>query len=406
MPTRITGNIPLPPPQQLPDVPLAGNGLNQRPLLRRVQSGASSLISRGQNAPLPNVTQGQGTQRGHVRELQQINPEESPRKPSAAGRTSLNARRLDQGIAPSTPLLDGRQNPVAATKRESRWAIALWGKLPTQRLELFIEHLEFMLESADHFETTYHCYSHRLPDDAARAGLLNRFAEAHVLEKLLEQWAAGPSADGLSLAELLLGDTADFKGTVDTLQVCLGLNNLANKNVARNSAFFTDRGRQKLPRERRNPSSEESPHAGITDSRNRSPSMEGVFSESVRHAKGFLQRDPDSPTAQRFKACGIPYIGGVSGSIETLLALMEALQPKHGLTDFELTERERIIALHSALLVYGGHHSLMECMLPARAYGYFREVPNPLRVGYDAAIKVLNDSMKELGMDPGVSLAE
>lgn len=125
------------------------------------------------------------------------------------------------------------------------------------------------------------------------------------------------------------------------------------------------------------------------------------------HFKGDVERTPQSQTAQKFMDSGTPFIGGASGTIEQIVSMMEKDKPHGSLPSEESNQREQIIALYSAMLVIGGNHSLMEGLLPAKGYGYFKEIPDVLESpeGYGEAMAAIGKRFpgldQQLSSDPG-----
>lgn len=366
-----------------------------------------SLIQRGRSSAVPTLIQGRAGTRS-------ARAEGTHGKPSMPESTVLESVRTVLGASVQHAELsahvsvDHRENNKLATVRESRWAIDMWRELDPDHRALLLENIRLQVESVLYLETQYPEFKEDLGDEA-RHRVERSFAASRSLGAQLD--AYGPSADvsGVAICELLGGrkreGESDFKTVIDGLEACIGSLNPKRTEVARDSLVFKDRGRQPVPSSQYREHSAFGRHGGITDADSRTRSMENLFSEDVEHYKGLVERAPDSQTARLFRESGTPFIGGASGSMESILLIMHTHNSLKKLTDSEFKEREILLGLYSAMLVAAGHHSVMECIMPARSYGYFKDVPDPLESGYTPAIQALANRLGELGLDDGPGLA-
>lgn len=366
-----------------------------------------SLIQRGRNSSVPALIQGRAAARLARAEGAHGQPSMPQLSALDISRTSLGASRQHAEL--NGPVsADRRENDKLATVRESRWAIDLWRELDPDHRVLLLENVRLQAESVLYLETQYPEFKEHL-DDEARHRIESSFKAGHSLGAQLDALEASADISGTAICELLGSHKADgesdFKIVIDGLEACIDSLNSKRTEVARSSPVFKDRGRQSVPSSRYREHSAFSRHGGITDADSRTRSMENFFSEGVEHYKGLVERVPDSHTVRLFRESGTPFIGGASGSIENILLMMETHHSQKKLTSSEFEERETLLGLYSAMLVAAGHHSVMECILPARSYGYFKDVPDPLENGYGPAIEALANRLRELGLDDGPGLA-
>jgi hypothetical protein len=263
--------------------------------------------------------------------------------------------------------LDVRGNDVEATQHESSWAVNLANNLSKENKALLQGHARSIAEMAG--------------DEDLRLALVN----------------LPENSSGAELVEILVGNQVNFKGAVDQVGGQIGHDNPGLKNRARKQRFFERRGRRVMEDdEMQRRQSFSDPHGGITDSLHRTPSTRDIFSQPVGHAKGFIRGvapdDPEYETYKEFQDSGAPFIGGASGTMQFLSMMLETEEPPRG-----LDEREKLLALHMAVLLTGGHHSMSECLLAVKCYGYFKDVPDPLE-NYDGAMAALDNRFAELGL--------
>lgn len=373
----------------------------QRKKAAAVRPGAASLARLGRNAQATIAVKQQKTSGRMKRPKAQVATEKAEDKHR---RPSTHRPRVQKSQA---PLLDARQNVPVATVRESCWALKVWKKLTIAHEEEFLEHLAFLTETARQNEGAIGIHRSTL-EPTTLAAIEIGFKAATDLDEWIEEWQENPSRTSMQLCELLLvsevrgEEEFDFKALIDGLQNYIFATDPNCDRSARQRAFFTDRGRLTVERNKRRFGSDRNRHAGIADSDNRPPRLDNVFAQPLRHFKGYTARDPRSAIAQAFKRSGTPYIGGASGTIDGLLMLTNRAWPLTGL-DAEtkkarIRHHERLICLYSASLISCGHHSLMECLLPAQAYGYFKRMPDPLSEGYAKTIDYLTAHLKRIGI--------
>lgn len=302
-------------------------------------------------------------------------------------------------LMPQPLWLDVRGNDVTATVRESQWAVSIFNQADARHMAHLAGHvaslanwLKHYEQSASSFPTPMHepSWGPLPPTSSAADGLMADLA----------QWQRNPTGPGL--CELLLND---FKVVLDDLAEHLATVNPSHRRIAREQPFFTDRGRIELPDHLGRRLSISSRHAGIVDTTVALPAVENFFSGPVDHYKGSSRRDPYSATARQYAVSGTPFVGGASGTIETILMVMAQLQPLRSLD--EVQQRESLLGLYTAMSVAAGHHSVIECILPAQAHGYFANIPYALAGpgGYAQATAALQGHFSAIGLNPGVSLS-
>ena len=292
---------------------------------------------------------------------------------------------------------DRRGNSIAATRRESSWSVELWRKLDQDKIRMVAELARSLADKGKallpHFEEVLDLF-----DEDRRNTVLPWFQAPPLVLAALERLPA--EADGPELCELLLNEDVQFRELLDLHGNIAEVQYPDISALARRRSFFEDRGRQLIDLGDRRRESLTNRHAGITDRENQTASTEDFFRGAVGHAKDGFERIEESETVKKFLDSGTPFISGVSGVIQQLAMLMEVDTPADSLSEEERQHRETIIGLMAAMLVVGGTHSMMEGILPAQAYGYFTDVPNPLDMvhGYDEAMAALERRFGELGL--------
>lgn len=146
------------------------------------------------------------------------------------------------------------------------------------------------------------------------------------------------------------------------------------------------------------------PDAGITDRVYRDAATRDFFATNVAHAKGTLEGKPDSDVYQSFLDQGAPFIGGASGTMHGLVVGIELDKQKRIDAGEEVDgdpeekrKRETLIGVYMATLVAGGHHSVSECLIAAKGYGYFDDITHPL-YDYPRAMDELGIRLQQLGL--------
>jgi hypothetical protein len=269
--------------------------------------------------------------------------------------------------------LDARGNDPMATRRESSWAAGFIQDPPGNVLATTLDYLNGIPEQIGKKQIT---------------------GATEFKQKL---GGLGPKPTGLEFADFFANQDSRFKGMMDEVG-----NPLQNKfpeldAKAREQPFFKNRGRNKspLPRERR--LSMDSRHVGITTGADRTGDTKNVYSEDRYHAKGAFLARLDDETVKKFQKSGAPFIAGASGTLQFIALEMENRKPFDQIDQAELQEREKVLTMMSVQHVAAGHHSMSECLLAAKVYGYFDDVPDPL-VDYDAAMKAFEKHMQGLGL--------
>ncbi len=268
--------------------------------------------------------------------------------------------------------LDARGNDPAATKRESSWAVNVVSGAPDNDLQLQLQHARALAEQYKAYPT-----GKKLKD---------------ALDLL------PPNPTGIQITELLLDRNGGFKELMDFVGGLVGNDHPDLKDKGRKQTVFLDRGRKTAERTRAGSFS--NPHGGITTGRDRSNSTADIFAAPVQHAKGALIGDQSSETYKKFQESGAPFIGGASGTVQFIVMDLESKKPIDQLSNAERQQREKLIALNAARLVAGGHHSMSECIIAAQAYGYFDNIPDPLK-DYDVSMKALEKHFGNLGLNAG-----
>lgn len=270
--------------------------------------------------------------------------------------------------------LDARGNDPLATRRESSWAAEFVQDPPGT---LLADTLQYMAT---------------LPDQIGDKQIFGMPGFKQTLAQL------PPTPTGLQFTEFLF-EANPFKKVMDEVGPKVGDIRPDLRDKGRDAPFFVDRGRNdRLPRERRQSFS--NPDMGIATGSDRTPDTRNLFTQNIDHAKGRIRGFLDSETFQRFQQSGAPFIGGASGTIQYMTMELESRKPLKKLDRTELQEREKLLAMMSAQLVAAGHHSMTECLIAAKTYGYFKDVPDPL-IDYDAAMKALEKHFQRLGLGGG-----
>jgi len=299
--------------------------------------------------------------------------------------------------------LDVRGNDVAATQRESRWAVQLWSHLSPAQCNLFVTQLHQMIKSVRACEHQFNNITAGVGmDKAASASLFQGFRKAGELEWHLKKWAKN-GENSVALANRV---QSSIKQTIDLLGTAMKYYTPGLYKALRHQPVFTDRGRQSIPGELRRRDSYENRHAGIADTENRRPSTENFFRHNITHAKSSSIRQRGSQTAQRFQDSGTPFIAGASGTAQFIIHHMELPGPYSGATPQERQAREALLVMHAALMTLSGHHSVMESLIVGRNLGYFADLPDPLqgRDGYRNCMRALDGRLRSMGLDAGVKL--
>jgi hypothetical protein len=293
-----------------------------------------------------------------------------------------HGKRKHEQLTEKQKRLDARGNPVEATNRESDWALSLVSSVSPESSRLLHDHVHGLAE--------------RYPDSVDGQTLLGRLDQA-----------PGTQTDLESMSKLLADHSAGFKGLIDDFprELPREVSRWYDRKCMRPEYAFLDldRGRQSPKRIR--PGMAYSRHGGITTGRGRSEDQRGFFDGDFRHGHAMFRLDPDSQVARSLTAQGAPFIGGSSGTLRAIIMDLEAQQPGEDIDGPERARRERILAMHSALMVVAGHHSVSECLMMAQALGYFTDLPDPLR-DYDGAMAAWEQRLGELGLQSGKSLTQ
>lgn len=275
--------------------------------------------------------------------------------------------------------LDARGNDPLATKRESSWAAAFIKDPPPAAMTSTLTYLKAFPDTAF------------TKDEKAR---MANFQDG--LKKL------GDTPTGMEFANFFAdGDNTQFKKVIDDIMAPVGTKKATDDidKVGRENQVFRQRGRdENVMRMRRQ--SLRSPHVGITTGNDRTADTEGLYSGDFFHAQAQFRGKMDSETVKKFQKSGAPFVGGASGTIHAVAVEMQIrgdMKPVEALDPDTLRERERVLAMLSVQHVAAGHHSMAECLVAAKHYGYFKDVSNPLDK-YDEAMKELEAHLGGLGL--------
>lgn len=176
---------------------------------------------------------------------------------------------------------------------------------------------------------------------------------------------------------------------------------------SRKQKIFAERGREQIRKKDQlaRQDSMKNTNAGIVVSEWVDDELKDFFPEELDHAKNQYRRLGTNETDEDFKSAGVPFISGASGTIQAMILLMEdtlsckyprgivpcgpKLEKKSMLEKAKRVytcniphvnpdrhAREALIGLMTAVLIAAGHHSLGECLVAAKALGYFTGVPS------------------------------
>jgi hypothetical protein len=297
------------------------------------------------------------------------------------GVTGANLRRLDGEVS---KLTDVRGNPVVATQRESSWAMGVLRATPPKQVDAMRGHL-------------------------GKVSKLLKDNNCSTLGSELEREVNNlpPKCTGVHFAEFTLKPGSPFKSAIDHVGIVVKkLDSTLYKQGRDKVPEFKNRGRRDATKDEKlsRHDSFKSKDAGIVAREFRRDSVTNVFSSKVAHAKGSFRSVEDGHedyvTPAAFRKAGAPFVGGASGTVSAIVQGLELEKSYKDLDLHERQDREAMLGTYFATLVAGGHHSLSECLIAAKAYGYFAEVPHPLK-DYNGAMKGLQESMNDLGVPSG-----
>jgi hypothetical protein len=307
-------------------------------------------------------------------------------------------------LQPNPTVLDRRGNDVAATQRESDWSVVMLRGLSEEKIALMKSHVSSLIEKGKAIEENFEEIAKDLYDEDEEV-IRKEFGSPARVEKVLK---IAPQEDAVSLFNALTDEpNVGFRSLIDLVGILENLEHPEWEAIARTLPIFVDRGREPIPDDNISMSSFYNTNAGIVDKDHQTDLTTDFFETKITHAKSLFVGMSISDTFEKFRASGVPFVSGVSGVMQQICVIMEADKQKDLLTHIEMEERERIIVMHVAGLVTGGNHSLMECLLPAMAYGYFQTVPNPLESpgGYKMAIAAFEQHLQVLGFYGGSTLS-
>jgi len=322
--------------------------------------------------------------------------------PQAASRASgsRSPPALDASGPGKSIRRDIRGNPVKATQSESSWGTHTWKELSPAHRSLIVQFVDEILETAVQCKTEYDF-------DNTFVYLNKPIQDYSSAIEACQIWRRDFSKSELSLAEVSVdlcqcvgSDTYGFRMIWDFIDKfnCVGNDELGD--VARGRSFFRDRGRQDVPDSEVRSESAENTHAGIAEGIYRTPSTENFFNQTVPHSKSHMRGALNSETYKSFSQSGTPFINGVSGFMQQIAMHMELDGLYEEAPQPERDRRETIIVLLAAAMVACGNHGLMDAILPAKTYGYFPDVPEPLtgHGGYDRSIQALVAHLRKIGL--------
>lgn len=328
----------------------------------------------------------------------------SSQRPQEA-RTGLNQALINQNRGPAE--LDHRQNDVGATQRESSWAVKTLENISPAQTKLFLPHIFNLIATTHNYKQAYDTHLRQTPGmtTATHAAQMARFSHADAVKKNINEGVKRREPATELIKRLL--DTLDFKQMLDLTGALLELTNPGLHHAIREQPFFTDRGRTMRRQDQVRDSSLFNRHAGIADELHRRPSTENFFKQGIVHAKADFMRAPESSTARQFSKSGVPFIVGASGSMQFILQALEMQKPQAQRTPVERAQVETLLLTHTAVMVAGGHHSIVEALLPGRKLGYFNDLPDPLKGknGYRDFMQAFDARLAALNMNGGVRLS-
>jgi len=271
--------------------------------------------------------------------------------------------------------LDARGNDPLATRRESSWAAEFIRNPPGDSLDLTLDYLK------------------NLPVKVGNKNIIGTAGFKQKLDLL------GENPDGLAFADFFANPQSGFKGLMDEIGNPMADNFPELHNQAREQPFFKKRGRnEQTPRFRRQ--SMDSRHVGISTSMDRTSDTEDLYQNDYFHAKGQFRPRMGDETVKQFQKSGAPFIAGASGTMQYVAMQMETVKSFDELEPEELQDREKVLTMLSVQHVAAGHHSMSECLLGVKSYGYFKDIPDPL-IDYDGAMKAFEKHLGSLGLGGG-----
>lgn len=278
--------------------------------------------------------------------------------------------------------LDARGNDIEAANRESDWAIGLAKNLPEDGLALVNTHI---------------------------VGLTKRFPKSNDGKKLAAaiQGLGNDKVDAWQFASLVMDNTNGFKGLIDHIGNALPQGKVDQKYdtlKAKYPYLHNDRGRDAAPRIR--DEMYQNRNVGITLSSGRSVAQKNALNTPITHGGAQFSSSDTSPTVQALVSQGAPFVGGASGTLRFICQEWDVNHGEaHEVGAGELAEREKLIGVHSVLMMVAGHHSVSECLMMVQAYGYFMDVPSPLD-DYDKATKAFEKRLAKLGLQSPAPLCK
>ena len=288
--------------------------------------------------------------------------------------------------------LDSRGNVPANARAESAWAAETFKKMDGPTTELLAGDILKLYAKADQIQGGVD----KMFVKKFKKGVNEIFGSDHSRKPSPEQ-----------LSTLMFGGAYGFKDATDAINRQQKEAAAAESKTSGNADLYTkgrsgpefanEKGRLAGPKRKNSFSNVD---AGITDRVNRDDETRDFFATKVVHAKGTLQGDESSDIYKKYADAEAPFIGGASGTMQGLILGMEMEKPKADLTEAELKAREKLIGLHMAALINGGHHSASECLIAAKKYGYFGHVTDPIgdNGDYTNAMKGLGDRLTAVGL--------
>lgn len=274
--------------------------------------------------------------------------------------------------------LDSRGNDIVVANREGEWAVDLVCGLSEEVTATLVDHLRRL------HDVLVKC-DKPVPDQA--------FVEA--IEAL------GKNPAPIEVAKLLADHDLGFKRVIDSLPQRLPaeIMDWYDKVLVEQYPFLErkeERGRSE-PYRQTLVEDKRSKHVGITTSVARTGKLSEVLDKDVNHGISQFTGDTSSKTYRSFQEQGAPFVAGPSGTLRAILLQFESEERRADIDKQELYRREQLILIHTAQMVFAGHHSVAECLMVAQAFGYFTDVADPL-ADYDKAMKQLEARMKGLGL--------
>ncbi|MFT3742420.1 MAG: hypothetical protein QM752_07185 [Gammaproteobacteria bacterium] len=255
---------------------------------------------------------------------------------------------------------DRRGNVIEHTHKESKWAVSALKNLPEELANLFKGYVSSSAQE----------YKFRSPLPAQNASII--------------EWM-----------QFQMDETNNVKTDFEKgFGESISPSEQQSIWAVRNRSFFKHRGRVEAESDEIKSESFKNTYAGIMErSSPHDDEFKDFWSRDLLHAKSSnISVSSKLSTATVLRKSGAPFIAGASGSIQYFI-----LDLQRGLDDdrnYKQKDFEKLILVFAAGLVAAGHHSLSECILPAKAAGFFSDVADP-RTNYEKFLKDISKHCKK-----------